>query len=773
MPTAKTLTRLRIKAMAQPPGIKLLAGLLLMLVSAFANAQAPTNGLWLQHKYNEASGSSAADSSSNGHTATLYGGATWVTGQTGNAVNLDGANDYGLVTTSDLNQITGAVTISAWIYLPAPTPDWAPVVSRQIGSTGDEYYFLGVVGTSVRFYVTTSAGTSNYTVGPTITTGTWHHIVGTYDGASVKLYVDSALSFSVSHTGTFASDTNPLVIGGNVNSGGGPVMELFGGRIDNLRIYTRAVSAAEALLLASEDNAAVDTQAPTTPGGVTASPNSSSQITLTWNASTDNVAVTAYLIERCSGVGCNNFSQISSQSTTTFVDTGLSASTTYQYRVRARDAANNMSGYSSTATAATASVGAPTNGLLLQHRYNETSGSTASDSSGNGHAASLYGGVTWVTGQAGSAVSLDGIDDYGIVTTTDLNQISSAVTLSAWVYLPAATSDWAPVVSRQLGSSGYEHYFLGVVGTSARFFVTTSSGESASSSGVSISTGAWHHLVGTYDGTSVKLYVDAALGFSVAHTGTFATDTNPLVIGGNVNSAGGQVMELFPGRIDNLRIYTRAVTLAEAALLANENNSSSDSQAPSVPGGLSASANSSSQITVSWSASTDNVGVTGYVVERCGGSGCSNFSQVATPSGTTLVDTGLAASTSYSYRVRAKDASNNMSGYSSTATATTQSGVDSQPPSQPTSLTATPGTTTMQLSWTASTDNVGVTSYIIERCQGACTSYTQIGTTSGTTYNDSGLLAGVTYGYRVRAVDGAGNSSTNSNNGTGVMAQCD
>ena len=87
---------------------------------------------------------------------------------------------------------------------------------------------------------------------------------------------------------------------------------------------------------------------------------------------------------------------------------------------------------------------------------------------------------------------------------------------------------------------------------------------------------------------------------------------------------------------------------------------------------LSATAVSASQIDLGWAASTDNTGVTGYRVERCQGAGCSDFVQVATPTGPVLNDTGLQAATSYSYRVRAADAAGNLSDYSSVESATTQ-----------------------------------------------------------------------------------------------------
>jgi hypothetical protein len=81
---------------------------------------------------------------------------------------------------------------------------------------------------------------------------------------------------------------------------------------------------------------------------------------------------------------------------------------------------------------------------------------------------------------------------------------------------------------------------------------------------------------------------------------------------------------------------------------------------------------SSSQIALTWTASTDPLGVTGYLVERCQGIGCANFAQIGTATGTSFTDTGLTASTTYSYRVRATDAASNLSAYSNTIAAYTQ-----------------------------------------------------------------------------------------------------
>ena len=197
---------------------------------------------------------------------------------------------------------------------------------------------------------------------------------------------------------------------------------------------------------------------------------------------------------------------------------------------------------------------------------------------------------------------------------------------------------------------------------------------------------------------------------------------------------------------------------------ASEQATPPDTQPPTVPGNLVATSASSSQINLSWTASTDNVAVTGYLLERCQGAGCTSFAQIATPIGTSYSDTGLLASTSYTYRVRATDATGNLSGYSAPASATTPA--VTQPPTPPANLVSTAvSTSQINLTWTASTSSVGVTGYLVERCQGAgCTSFAQIATPMGNSYSDTGLLATTPYTYRVRATDAAGNLSGYSNN---------
>src|SRR5438477_1147840 len=174
-----------------------------------------------------------------------------------------------------------------------------------------------------------------------------------------------------------------------------------------------------------------------------------------------------------------------------------------------------------------------------------------------------------------------------------------------------------------------------------------------------------------------------------------------------------------------------------------------DTAPPSTPTGLTGMAAGPTTANLSWSASSDNVGVTAYFLLR-------NGVQVATPTTTSFADTGLSAATTYSYTVAARDAAGNVSPNSTSVSVTTASVADTTPPSQPTGLTAAAvGSTGANLSWSASTDNVGVTGYIVRR------NGTQVATPAATSYADTGLSTG-TYSYTVAAGGAAGDISSTS-----------
>ncbi len=185
-----------------------------------------------------------------------------------------------------------------------------------------------------------------------------------------------------------------------------------------------------------------------------------------------------------------------------------------------------------------------------------------------------------------------------------------------------------------------------------------------------------------------------------------------------------------------------------------------DTEAPTVPANLTASNIGMYTADLSWDASTDNVGVTGYDVYQ-------DDVVITNTSNTTYQVTGLSLSTSYAFYVKAKDAAGNESAESNTVNVTTLTDIEA--PTSPTNLLASNITmTTADLTWDASTDNVGVTGYDVYKDGLFLTS------TVSTSYNVTGLLESTTYAFNVKAKDAAGNISPASNtvnvttNGTSV-----
>jgi len=191
---------------------------------------------------------------------------------------------------------------------------------------------------------------------------------------------------------------------------------------------------------------------------------------------------------------------------------------------------------------------------------------------------------------------------------------------------------------------------------------------------------------------------------------------------------------------------------------------------PSAPGGLAATAVSSSGINLSWTAVTPptNCTISSYSVFRSTTSGFtpSSSNQVGTATGTTFSNTGLTASTTYFFKVEAVDAAGS-SAASAQASATTSAGSScTTVPSAPAGLTATAASSSgINLSWTAVTPptNCSISSYAVFRSTTSGftpSSSNQIATvTSGTTFSDTGLTASTTYYYKVEAVDAAGSSA--------------
>jgi endo-1,4-beta-xylanase len=191
-----------------------------------------------------------------------------------------------------------------------------------------------------------------------------------------------------------------------------------------------------------------------------------------------------------------------------------------------------------------------------------------------------------------------------------------------------------------------------------------------------------------------------------------------------------------------------------------------DTTPPSVPTNLMGTTTSNSA-SLTWTASTDNAGgsgVAGYDIFRAPGASGGTFTSVGTSTTPSFSQTGLTASTTFRYEVRARDVAGNMSAFTTPITLTTQpASTDTTPPSVPGTITQSGLTSTsVNLAWGASTDNTGgsgLAGYDIFRATGATGTFASVGTSTTASFAATGLTANTTYRFEVRARDVAGNVS--------------
>jgi fibronectin type 3 domain-containing protein len=470
---------------------------------------------------------------------------------------------------------------------------------------------------------------------------------------------------------------------------------------------------------------------PTAPGNLTATAAGANQINLSWTASTSANGIANYVVQRCLGAGCTNFAQIATSAGTIYTDTGLLPSTSYNYQVQAVDTVGNASAFSSAATAATQAPPPPTApGNLTATAASASQINLSWTASASGYGIAYYvvercqgAGCTNFAQIAASAGTI--YSDTGLLSSTSYRYWVQAVDTAGNT---SALSNTATAATQAPPPPTAPGNLTATAASASQINLSWT----ASTSGIGIA----DYVVQRCQGAGCANFAQIA-----ALTGTSYSDTGLLA------SASYSYRAQAVDTGGNTSTFSNTSTGATQA-----------PPPPTAPGNLTATAVSATQINLTWTASTSGIGIADYVVQRCQGAGCTNFVQTAILAGTGYSDTGLLASTSYSYQVQAVDTTGNAGTFSSPATAATQA---LQPPTAPGNLTATAASATqINLSWTASTSNVGLANYVVQRCQGAdCTSFEQIATATGTSYSDAGLALSTSYSYEVQAIDTAGNLS--------------
>jgi hypothetical protein len=205
------------------------------------------------------------------------------------------------------------------------------------------------------------------------------------------------------------------------------------------------------------------------------------------------------------------------------------------------------------------------NGLVGYWRFDEGNGTVAGDSSGNSNNGTLENGPLWIDGKHGTALRFDGLDDYVKVPDNSTFHVTSGLTLEVWVKVSGSTGDHQVVLTKWYPDVNGYTLELQPDGLTPQFVVIASGCVTLVSS-IKISFDSWTHIVGTYDGATVKIYVNGSLTGSQETTGNIVTSNQLLCIGSHSPSNPGD-RNWFKGTIDNVMIYNRA--LSEEEVLAH------------------------------------------------------------------------------------------------------------------------------------------------------------------------------------------------------------
>lgn len=223
-------------------------------------------------------------------------------------------------------------------------------------------------------------------------------------------------------------------------------------------------------------------------------------------------------------------------------------------------------------------------GLVGHWHFDDGVGSTlAHDSSESGNPGTLVTldpSTAWVMGHIGTyALDTGGAGYASVARSASIDSIVHQVSMAAWMYLDGTIFDYATAASRQIGNSLGQYYHLAIkMGGLPSAFITTTRAPGTSVSVIKqvqllglgpdvVPLQRWTHIAETYDGAVARLFVNGVMVAAEPLDGDFGIDANPFILGGNGN--GNVINERFPGRIDEIVLYNRALDDNEVTQLAS------------------------------------------------------------------------------------------------------------------------------------------------------------------------------------------------------------
>jgi hypothetical protein len=287
----------------------------------------------------------------------------------------------------------------------------------------------------------------------------------------------------------------------------------------------------------------------TTPPAVTVSAPATGRGTVTVSATaSDDVGVTGVQF-RLDGAALG--AEDTNAPYTVNWDTTTASDGPHALTASARDSAGNTT--TSASVTVTVDNSPPAGPVpVAAYSFEDGAGSTLTDVTGKGHTGTVREAAWTTSGRNGRALQFDGVNDWVTIADAADLRLTSAMTLEAWVN-PTVVNGWRTVIMKErTGELAYALYSSGLNRPSA--YVTSG----FALSNTALSANAWTHLAATYDGATVRIYVNGVQRGSAARTNGLAGSAGALRLGGN-----GVWAEWFAGRIDDVRIYDSALTATQ------------------------------------------------------------------------------------------------------------------------------------------------------------------------------------------------------------------
>jgi len=478
---------------------------------------------------NENSGTTTADASGSSNNGTLID-ATWTTGKFGSGINFNGSSSYVNIPDSASLRLGKNMTISTWVKVTANPASWARLVGKSDAGANRNYaIFLHTDGRILFQFQDTGGGYPSIMSPGSISDGTWRNVTATYDGFTMRLYIDG------SQVATGSTTATPVTSAGPVRLGWDGAHNVFNGQMDHVRIYARALSAAEVVNSMGE---VCDSGTSNLEYGYASAKNCN--VGCTWNRYCgDGIKDAEESCERAIVYDANTLCTMQHGSRT--------------YYPGSTGSCNASCGFSNNCLYCGDGNVTSNSGLVLQMPF-DSNLTNLRGTNGTGSPAS------WLGGMQSTSAYFNGSNTVTVANYANIQNLTN-MTVSAWVN----TSQWAPggsAVPIVVKGSGYALTYamwLEPTGKVSFVFHPDFAGCGAHTS-TTITGAGWRHITGTFNNSTkvISIYVNG-----VHETSMTCSGKTPVASAENLTIGHYGTYTRYVGYLDELRIYNRVLNTTE------------------------------------------------------------------------------------------------------------------------------------------------------------------------------------------------------------------